>query len=162
MTFFKNRLKLLGGPFLDLPFIDTTVTQLASSGVNSNCETGKGNTNSKFQDAFKNLTHIQASLGIGVGFEVEAKADLPLLPDVAVRKDFNIWSTTTPLPTACLAWSKETGMAIAVDVEKKIIEDEKKASDEKKGNVGASTSFGSFRQLAMLAVCALIATTTAI
>jgi hypothetical protein len=118
MSFFSDQLTLLGGPFLDLPYINTTITQLATSSVNSNCETGKGQGNAKFQDAFKNLTHIEASLGMSVGFEFEASVDKFGIPPA--RFDYAIWSTQSSLATACMAWGKETGMSVATVAEKKV------------------------------------------
>jgi hypothetical protein len=118
MSFFSDKLTLLGGPFLDLPYINTTITQLATSNVNANCETGKGQGNATFQDAFKNLTHIEASLGMSVGFEFEATVDIIGIPPA--RFDYAVWSMEMSLPTACMAWAKETGMSVATVAEKKV------------------------------------------
>ncbi|KAF1993496.1 hypothetical protein P154DRAFT_582733 [Amniculicola lignicola CBS 123094] len=145
MSFFDGDLQILGGPFMDLPFINTTITQLATSEVNANCETGKGLGSDGFKNTFKNLTHIQADIGMGVGFEFEAIVDNPLVPNV--HYDYQIWSTATPLATACYAWGKETGMAVATVAEKKI-------------SGASSASFGKFGALIM--VVAVFAATTVV
>jgi hypothetical protein len=155
INFLDGDVILQGGPYLDLPYISTTMTQLATNGVNENCETGKGQTSEKFQNAFQNLTHISSDVGMGVGFEFEATFDVPLIPfDLHKAYNYSIWSTATPLPTACLAFQKETGLVEASAAVK---------------SVGAASSFSfrpsnelpiflrPFGQFAGLALCTLTA-----
>ncbi|KAF2475132.1 uncharacterized protein BDR25DRAFT_310580 [Lindgomyces ingoldianus] len=112
VSFLGGDIKLLGGPYVDLPFINTTITQLATDQFDADCKSGQGKTDTKFKNAFKNLTHIESNMGLGVGFEFEA--ELKLLPDHAY--DFQLWSTAAPLATQCLAFQtggKSTGLTVA-------------------------------------------------
>jgi len=151
ISFFDDKLEVLGGPFIDLPYISTTITQLATSNVNENCETGKGQSNAKFNEAFKNLTHIEAELGMEVGFEFEATADL--LFDVTKRFNYTIWTTASQLPTACLAFEKDSGMVAATAASKKV----NAASGLYRASSEPSGVFGAFAQFAMLGLSVMAA-----
>ncbi|KAF2796358.1 hypothetical protein K505DRAFT_359395 [Melanomma pulvis-pyrius CBS 109.77] len=146
MSFFQDKLKVCGGPTLDLPYIDTTIAQLATSAVDANCETGKGQGSARFQDTFKNLTHISASVAMGVGFEFEA--DVVGFP--AARFNSSVWSRVESLPTACLAFGRETGMVVATVAEEK-------ADARDKPSLAVSASLCGFAELAMWGMSAVTA-----
>ncbi|KAH7131777.1 hypothetical protein B0J11DRAFT_576735 [Dendryphion nanum] len=111
----SDKVQLLGGPYLDLPTINTTISQLATSNVNENCETGKGQQSVKFKNAFQNLTHITSNMGMGVGFAFEAR-----LGRKKNNYAYDIWNKTAPLPTSCFAFDKDKGMLPATAAAKSI------------------------------------------
>lgn len=86
-----------------------TITQLASGEVGANCEEG-GATVPEFEDAFRNLTHVQYNLELGAGLELDLgpanfKTDLVSVP--------------FELATQCLAYQTQgstTGLALATAV----------------------------------------------
>ncbi|KAF2710265.1 hypothetical protein K504DRAFT_501537 [Pleomassaria siparia CBS 279.74] len=120
LKLFGEKLGLTGGPFLNLPFINTTIDQLATSDFNAKCEKGEGS--ASFTESFKNLTHITSDLNMGVGFEFKAIANLPgSLSDHEKSFNHSIWSKSSSLPTACLAFGEQTGLSVATDMESEIV-----------------------------------------
>lgn len=93
-------------PFLSLPNLSMNVTQRRTDQVGANCNE-TGDTDPRFKDAFKNLTHVQYDVGIGGGVEI------PLIGDITFA------STSFPLATQCLVYKatgESTGLAVATAV----------------------------------------------
>ena len=141
--FFDERLQLLAGPYVDLPFIKATMTQLATSDVNENCETGSGQTNSDFSKAFQSLTQITGEIGIGIGFELEAVVDFPDGDDpYSFVRSGEGWNTTLSLPTVCLAFTEESGFAVVRDVLGDMTNSSNSESDSGKSAANSLNPFG--------------------
>ncbi|KAF2185913.1 hypothetical protein K469DRAFT_687727 [Zopfia rhizophila CBS 207.26] len=103
---FIELVQLRGGPTLTLPNINTTVTQLASGRVGANCEKD-GETDVKFKDAFKNLTHVEYNIGLGAGLQLELGS---------LGFDVDLFTKQIPLAIQCLAFQTEgttTGLTFA-------------------------------------------------
>ncbi|ORY14371.1 hypothetical protein BCR34DRAFT_599152 [Clohesyomyces aquaticus] len=153
IQFFDGKIKVLGGPYIDLPFVNTTITQLATDAVDANCNSGKATTNTKFKDAFKNLTHIEAIMGLEIG--VELKAEIPG-PDQ--EKSFDIWNMSTPLATQCLAFQtggKTKGMVAATAALASITKNAASSFYTPSSQLPGLLSLAG--QCALLGVCALTA-----
>lgn len=87
------------GPYLSLPRLNMTVSQLATDNVGANCEAG-GDTDVKFKDAFQNLTHVGYEVGLAAGMKAEAGF-------FETHTDFGM--LMVPVATQCLAWQTEGG-----------------------------------------------------
>ena len=92
------------GVFLDLPKLTATFSTL--SHVNANCETA--NTSSSIENKaldiiYDTLTHIDASVDLGLGVIAEAEVDFG---DYSFKdKDpYTVLSTDYALPTACVSF----------------------------------------------------------
>jgi hypothetical protein len=99
--------------YLDAPTINTTITQLATSAYNATCDSSP-DVNGKFKDAFKNLTHIESSIAIGVGLDLEVALDYITVDPVYM--ELPLIGLAKPFPTACLAYGTkpgETGLVAA-------------------------------------------------
>lgn len=82
------------------------VTQLSSANVGANCEQG-GDTDPKFQEQFKNLTHVE------YGLEMAAGVEFPIIDPITIV------SIPFSLTTQCLAYKTEglqTGLSVATAV----------------------------------------------
>ncbi|KAF2746267.1 hypothetical protein M011DRAFT_478261 [Sporormia fimetaria CBS 119925] len=142
ISFLDERIVLQGGPYLSLPSISTTISQLSTDTVNENCEPGTNPQTEAFRSAYPNLTHVVSEVGMKAGFEFNAvfktavdlpDVDLPFLPPIDLP-DINVpfreftktyvhemvSPTLQALPTACLAFKRETGMVQAA-VEAEVI-----------------------------------------
>lgn len=151
VQFFDGRVTLQGGPYLDLPYINTTITQLATSNVNENCETGKGQQSDKFKGAFQNLTHISSEMGMAVGFEFEATLDTPGPGGIDKLYDYEIWNMSAQLPTSCLAFNKDRQMVAATAAAKSV----NAASGRFAPSSELPAFLGPFGQYAILGLCAI-------
>lgn len=98
-----------GGPYVSLPQVNMTATQMSTDDVGANCTAGS-DSDVMFKDAFQNLTHVDYSLGIAAGLGLE----LGLLD---LSED--LWSKSLINATQCLAYQTSgptKGLAFAVDV----------------------------------------------
>ncbi len=104
ISFFNGKASMGAGLFLDLPKLTATFSTL--SHVNANCETA--NTSSSIENKaldiiYDTLTHIDASVDLGVGVIAEAEVDFG---DYSFKdKDpYTVLSTDYALPTACISF----------------------------------------------------------
>jgi hypothetical protein len=89
-------IRLAAGPYLDLPRLNMTASQLATDEIGANCQRN-GDTDAKFKEAFQNLTHVQYNVDLAAGLQV----DLPLRNwDTSTQ----LLSTQFPIATQCLVW----------------------------------------------------------
>lgn len=94
------------GASIDLPFVNASIKQLATTHTNSNCETSDGTPvgEADFARVFRNLTHIAPVAGLGVNIDVALVADVPGLKNREFAGSKVLMSKGVPLSTACLAF----------------------------------------------------------
>jgi hypothetical protein len=96
------------GVYLDMPSINTTITQLATSAVNATCDTAPGK-NTTFESAFKDLTHIESDISFAVGVDAKAVAKVGIIKNQEAYTSLPLFETSRPLATACLAFGEKPG-----------------------------------------------------
>lgn len=103
ISFFSGKGTAGAGLFLDAPLLTSTLSTV--SHVTSTCENVTGNAvaNGIINDIFDTLTHVDASVDVGLGLTAQAEVDVG---DYSFRdnKPFSLLETSYALPTACMSF----------------------------------------------------------
>lgn len=94
ISFFEGKGTAGAGIFLDSPLLTSTLSTVHH--VSSKCENATAN-----NDIFDTLTHVDASVDVGVGLTAEADVDIGGI-SFGDAAPYSVLQTAYALPTACL------------------------------------------------------------
>ncbi|KAL9066955.1 MAG: hypothetical protein Q9161_007199 [Pseudevernia consocians] len=103
ISFFSGKGTAGAGIFLDAPVLTSTISTV--SHVDSKCEnvTNSAVANGIIDDVFDTLTHIDASVNVGLGLVAQAELDVGEY-SFKDNAPYNLAETSFALPTACMSF----------------------------------------------------------